>query len=330
MSKINYTPNLGLLTYSGEVIPTYLADTTRNMEILDEVVGKLNTENPSIDARLETLEDDVQNVMSTQHVQIAKFTAYQVATDGRLDKLEKDVSDISPEGMKDIRDRLTNAEADIQSNSAVAQALTERVRGDEDVIADNRARIDVLELQFGEGGEYDFSAMEEKVTTLGDDVSRIDSELDSITSEVTGADGLQKKLEILDGEVDALQVSNTTQANQIETLANQVETLESKVSSGESGFNIEQIPAYEATSKLIGETNNGYSLYSNEFAASNVNLDIIVSAILLKDESAEIIPVKRITFAEGTPPVLTVYFESTTMPSTLSLKLLTKKIYDTE
>lgn len=235
MSKINYTPNLGLITYSGEVIPTYLADTTRNMEILDNVVGKLNTENPSIDARLETLEDDVQKVMSTQHVQIAKFTAYQVATDARLDKLEKDVSDISPEGIQDIRDRLTNAEADIQSNSAVTQALTERVSGDEGVIANNTARIDVLELQFGEGGEYDFSALEDKVTTLGDDVSRIDSELDSLTSEVTGADGLQKKLEILNGEVDALQVSNTTQANQIESLGNQTDNLEERVTNLERG-----------------------------------------------------------------------------------------------
>lgn len=280
MSKINYTPNLGLITYSGEVIPTYLADTTRNMEILDNVVGKLNTENPSIDARLETLEDDVQKVMSTQHVQIAKFTAYQVATDARLDKLEKDVSDISPEGIQDIRDRLTNAEADIQSNSAVTQALTERVSGDEGVIATNTARIDVLELQFGEGGEYDFSALEDKVTTLGDDVSRIDSELDSLSSDISGADGIQKKLEVLNGEVDGLQISNTTQANQIETLANQVETLESKINHNVS---VETIIAFDI------DAPNDYSQFSCFFNFDKTNKTIISIDFAFQIEGADTI-----------------------------------------
>lgn len=250
MSKINYTHNLKLLTYDGETIPTYLTDWTRNMEIIDDNFGSAVVEIPSLDARLQTVEEDVQTTMTTLHTHIATFTAYQHATDTRLDEVERRVGDLTPEGFDDIRDRLTTAEQNIISNATDIKVLEERISTDEESIADNKASIDVLSTHFEYLHDYTFN-IDGQVDKNKEDIAQLS---DRVTLNDAYIDNLQSDYTALSGEVDGLQSSDLAQAEQITMLGEDTKDLEIRVARLENGgepSDVEQIIADVSQLKQI-------------------------------------------------------------------------------
>lgn len=250
MSIITRTDNLGLIGYSGETIPTYLNDWSYNMDIIDKNFGMAIAEIPSIDARLETVEEDVQETMTTLHTHIATFTAYQHATDTRLDEVERRVGDLTPEGFDDIRDRLTTAEQNIISNATDIRVLEERISTDEESIADNKASIDALSTQFENLHDYTFNIAGQvdknktDITQLNERVSLSETEIDK----------LQSDTDALTGEVDGLQASDLAQAEQITMLGEDTKDLEIRVARLENGgdpSDVEQVIADVSQLKQI-------------------------------------------------------------------------------
>lgn len=166
MSIITRTDNLGLIGYSGETIPTYLNDWSYNMDIIDKNFGKAISEIPSIDARLETVEEDVQETMTTLHTHIATFTAYQHATDTKIEGLERRVGDLTPEGFDDITGQVDKNKADIAQLS--------------DRVTLNDAYIDNLQSEYTAlSGEVDGLqasdlAQAEQITMLDEDTKDLE------------------------------------------------------------------------------------------------------------------------------------------------------------
>lgn len=231
MSIITRTDNLGLIGYSGETIPTYLNDWSYNMDIIDKNFGRAISEIPSIDARLETVEEDVQETMTTLHTHIATFTAYQHATDTKIEGLERRVGDLTPEGFDDIRDRLTTAEQNIISNATDIRVLEERISNDEESIADNKASIDALSTHFEYLHDYTFN-ISGQVDKNKADIAQLS---DRVTLNDAYIDNLQSDYTALSGEVDGLQASDLAQSEQITMLGEDTKDLEIRVARLENG-----------------------------------------------------------------------------------------------
>lgn len=276
MSTIVKTPNLNLIGYSGETIPTYLRDWSRNMEIIDENFGKAVTELPSIDARLETLEEDVQTTMTTVHEHIATFTAYQVAIDGRIDDLDQRVGDLTPAGMQDMRDRITTAEQNIISNAHDIQVLEERISNDEDAIADNKASIEALSRELE---EVDLTPINNAIEQIRGDLDTAQGQIDTNTGDIGTLKGDTSKLE---GEVDGLQASDLAQAKQISMLGEDTKDLEVRVARlerGGGGGGGGEIPDLTELEAKVASNTNAIGTIQTEQVTQNNNIQQNSAAI---------------------------------------------------
>lgn len=264
MSKINYTDYLKLRTYEGESVPTYLADITHNMEIIDSSFGKAVTELPSIDARLETLEDDMQTAMSDIHIQ-----------GDRLTEVEEQIKFLSPTDLGDIRDRITTAEQNIISNAESIKVLEERISNDEYAIEDNKASIEALSQQSTATNDA-LEEIREQIKNLETGSEGSATDISELTTKVNN---LIEQNKALTGEIDGLQASDLAQANQITALAEDTKDLEVRVARLEKGgepSDVEQIKTDLSDLE--------YRVSTNEVSISKLTTDLANESNIVRNE----------------------------------------------